>query len=179
MNKGQINFENTKVEELFQLLTALKNSLDVQMMQQFNRSLPLNELLFDRWERARKLGFGEESSVYDCVCIYGNVKVGKHTWVGPFSILDGTGNLEIGDYCSISAGVQIYTHDSVDWATSGGIKPYSYGSTKIGSNCYIGPNTIISKGITIGDGTIIGANSFVNKSFPRSSKIAGSPARVI
>ena len=52
-----------------------------------------------------------------------------------------------------------------------------YQKTIIGNNCYIGPNTIISKGVTIGEGTIIGANSFVNKSFPKGSKIAGNPAK--
>jgi hypothetical protein len=33
-------------------------------------------------------------------------------------ILDGRGGLLIGDYVSISAGVQIYTHDTVEWSTS-------------------------------------------------------------
>lgn len=147
------------------------------MMQKFKRSLPVNELLLDRWERARSLGFGEGASVYDSCCIFGTIKVGKDTWVGPYTILDGSGGLEIGDNCSISAGVQIYSHDTVEWATSGGKKPYQYAPTKIGNNCYIGPHTIISKGTEIGGGSVIGANSFVNKSFPAGSRIGGSPAR--
>lgn len=145
----------------------------------FNRVLPLNELLTDRWEKAKFLGFGEGSSIYDSSLVLGEVKVGNNTWVGPFTVLDGSGKLEIGNNCSISAGVQIYSHDSVQWAISGGTKAYEYGEVKIGNNCYIGPNTIITKGVEIGEGTIIGANSFVNKSFKSKSKIAGNPAKQI
>ena len=145
----------------------------------YKRVLPLNELMGDRWEKARYLGFGENTSIYDSSVVLGNVRVGKNTWIGPFTILDGSGGLTIGSNCSISSGVQIYTHDSVEWAISGGEKPYTYEVTEIGDNCYIGPNTIISKGVKIGSCTIIGANSFVNKSFSENSKIAGSPAKII
>ena len=147
--------------------------------EKYNRVLPLNELLSNRWEKAKFLGFGKETSIYDSSVVMGDVKVGQNTWIGPFTILDGSGGLKIGDNCSISAGVQIYSHDTVKWATSGGLEPYEYAPVKIGNNCYIGPNCIIAKGVEIGDGTIIGANSFVNKSFVSKSKIAGNPAKQI
>ena len=145
----------------------------------YNRVLPLNELMTDRWEKAAYLGFGKGTSIYDSSLVIGNVKVGENTWIGPFTVLDGSGQLEIGNNCSISAGVQIYSHDSVQWAISGGVESYEYAKTTIGNNCYIGPNSIIVKGVIIGDGVIIGANSFVNKSFPENSKIAGNPAKII
>jgi len=44
---------------------------------------------------------------------------------------------------------------------------------------YTESNTIISKVVSLGDGTIVVANSFVNKSFPAHSKIAGNPAKQI
>ena len=159
-----------KIKELF----AFKRK---EMKVNYNRVLPLNELLTDRWEKAKFLGFGKGTSIYDSAIVLGDVKVGENTWIGANTVLDGTGKLEIGSNCSISIGVQIYSHDSVEWAISGGEKPYKYQKTIIGNNCYIGPNTIISKGITIGEETIIGANSFVNKSFPKGSKIAGNPAK--
>lgn len=165
--------------EFFEKLKALKEEFERVFKSDFNRSLPFNELLFDRWQRARTLGFGEGSSIYDSSYVFGEVKVGKNTWIGPFTVLDGSGGLEIGSFCSISSGVQIYSHDTVNWAISGGVQPYVNGPVKIGDNCYIGPNVVISSGVILGDGCIVGANSFVNKSFPAGSKIAGSPARIL
>ena len=110
--------------------------------------------------------------------MFGDVKVGSNTWIGPFTILDGSGGgLTIGNNCSISAGVHIYTHDTVNWAISGGKAPYEYESVKIGDDCYIGPHAVIIKGVTIGNRCIVGANSFVNKSISDNTKVAGNPAR--
>ena len=111
-----------------------------RMRKRFNRVLPINELFTNRWEKARYLGFGDGTSVYDSCLIFGDVKIGAKTWVGPFTVLDGSGGLTIGSNCSISASVQIYTHDTVQWAVSGGEAPYEYQPTRIGDNCYIGPN---------------------------------------
>lgn len=149
-----------------------------QVIEKWNRSLPFGDYITDRWQKAKLLGFGDGASIYDSSLVLGDVCVGNNTWIGPFTILDGTGKLEIGSWCSISAGVQIYTHDSVQWAISGGKAEYEYAPTKIGSRCYIGPNTIISKGVTIGDGCIIGANSLVLKDIPARSKAYGSPCVV-
>jgi len=148
------------------------------VMNKYNRVLPFGDYMSDRWEKAKTLGFGEGTSIYDNVIVLGNVKVGKNSWIGPNVVLDGSGGLEIGSNCSISAGVQIYSHDSIDWAVSGGKKEYNYEKTIIGDNCYIGPNVIISKGITIGRGCIIGANSFVNINIPNNSKAYGIPIKI-
>lgn len=168
-----------ELKELFILLQKLKNSFDTFFLKDLQRSLPFADVLFDRWEKAASLGFGEGTSVYDSAHIFGDVKVGKNTWIGPFTILDGSGGLTIGDNCSISASVQLYTHDTVQWAVSGGKEKYEYAATLIGNNCYIAPGSIIAMGISLGDGCIVGANSFVNKSFPAGSKIAGSPAKIV
>ena len=139
----------------------------------------VGELFTDRWEKAKFLEFGEGTSIYDSALVIGDVNVGSKTWIGPNVILDGSGGLIIGSFCSISANVQIYSHDTIKWATSGGVKPYEYAPTSIGNNCYIGPNVIIQKGVRIGDGVIVGANSFVNRDIASGSKIAGSPAKII
>lgn len=144
----------------------------------FNRVLPFGEYISNRWEKAKYLGFGSGSSIYDSAVVLGNVKVGENTWIGPNVILDGSGNLEIGSNCSISAGVQIYSHDSINWAISGGKEKYEYSKTIIEDNCYIAPNVVIQKGIKIGKGSIIGANSFVNKNLPPNSKAFGTPIEI-
>jgi acetyltransferase-like isoleucine patch superfamily enzyme len=142
--------------------------------------LPFGDYVVDRWEKAKALGFGEGSSIYDSALVLGDVMVGKYTWIGPFTVLDGSGcPLVVGDCCSISAGVQIYTHDTVEWAVSGGNVAASKSPVKLGSRCYVGPNVIISRGVTVGDGCVIGANSFVNSDLPAGAKAWGTPARLI
>ena len=165
--------------QLLKEIRQLYKTLTERMKQRWNRDLPLEELIFDRWEIARQLGFGEGTSVYHNSYIYGDVRVGKYTWIGPFTLLDGTGGLEIGDYCNISSGVQIYTHDTVKWALSGGKAEYERAPVKIGNCCYIGPNTVITKGVTIGDHSLIGAYTLVNKSIPENSIAFGIPVKVV
>lgn len=144
----------------------------------FKRTLPFADYIVDRWEKAKELGFGDEACIYDSSLVIGDVKVGKKTWIGPSTVLDGSGGLVIGSYCSISSGVQIYSHDTVKWAVTGGKAPYEYAKTCIGDNCFIGPNTIIAKGVTIGKGCIIGAQSLVLDDIPAGSKAYGAPCRV-
>ncbi len=149
-----------------------------RVLHRWNRGLPFGDYVSDRWERARILGFGEGASIYDSSLVIGGVVVGKNTWIGPFTVLDGSGGLRIGDNCSISAGVQIYTHDTVRWATSGGEHEPEYAPVCIGDRCYIGPNVVITKGVTIGDGCVIGANSLVNRNISSGAKAWGTPARI-
>ncbi len=167
------------MNNLYKALLQILNEKRDKLRKKYDRVLPVSELIVDRWERATYLGFGNKSSIYDSSYVFGDVEVGENTWIGPFTILDGSGGLYIGNNCSISAGVQIYSHDSVKWAISGGKDPYDYSKTEIEDNCYVGPNTIISKGVKLGKGSIVGANSFVNNSFPENSRIAGNPAQPI
>lgn len=163
---------------LLRILRRQFNKERQRVRKRWDRSLPTGEYLNDRWDRAKLLGFGEGTSVYDSTLVIGHVSVGSRTWIGPFVLLDGSGGLRIGDNCSISAGAQVYTHDTVKWAISGGIQAVERRATVIGSNVYIGPNAIIVMGIRIGDGAVIGANSFVNSDIPTNRKAWGNPCRL-
>lgn len=165
--------------ELLGQLRELHRELAGEMQARWRRDLPLGDLIGDRWERASRLGFGEGASIYDSSHVFGEVRVGSHTWIGPFTLLDGSGGLEIGDYCSISTGVQIYSHDTVDWAVSGGVASYEYAPTVVGSRCYVGAQSVIAKGVTIGDASIVGACSFVREDVPPGSIVVGTPARIV
>ena len=166
-------------ERLYEQLAALYTALRGEMRERWARDLPLDELLSDRWERARSLGFGEGASIYASSLVYGDVGVGENTWIGPFTLLDGSGGLGIGRNCSISAGVQIYTHDTVKWAVSGGTAPYERASVEVGDCCHLGAQAVIAKGVTIGHHSVIGACSFVNHDVPAHTVAAGVPCRPI
>lgn len=165
--------------DLADSLRRLYQDLRADKREQWSRDLPFDELLFDRWERARSLGFGQGTSVYHNSLLYGDVRVGENTWIGPNTLLDGTGGLTIGSYCSISSGVSIYTHDSVQWALSSGRSPGESTPVQVGSNTYVGAHTVIVRGVTIGNHVVIGACSFVNRDIPSWTVAAGVPCRPI
>lgn len=175
---AQLRVSLPKMPDITRLLARVIQYLRFRMKSKFNRHVSLGDLLTDRWETAKFLGFGEGTSCYNNVLVLGNVKVGKNTWIGPNVILDGSGGeLIIGDFCSISAGVQIYTHDSVAWSNSLGNDAVKKAPTYIGNGVYIGPNCIIQKGVEIGDKATIGAMSFVNKNVQANAKAFGIPAK--
>jgi acetyltransferase-like isoleucine patch superfamily enzyme len=154
-------------------------ALAIRKREQFDRRVPIGDLLTERDENAAAYGFGEGTTMYDNVLVLGSVKVGRNTWIGPGCILDGSGgDLQIGDWCSISAGVQIYTHNTVNRSISLGRDPIDYAPTWIGNGVYVGPNSVIQMGVTIGDRAIVGANSLVNRDIPTGAKAFGCPARL-
>ena len=163
------------LDDLRNLWAARRKEID----EAHSRTLPLGDYVVDRWEKARALGFGEGASIYDSALVIGEVSVGEQSWIGPQVVLDGSGGLTIGSHCSISAGVQIYSHDTVQWAVSGGKAAYERAPTAIGSRCYIGPGVQIltadhprdpqerrsgqecAHPITIGENVWIGAGALI------------------
>jgi len=160
-------------------ILALYSSLREKMRREWDRDLPFDELLFNRWERARDQHFSEGANIYHMSYIYGDVKVGKDTWVGPFTILDGTGGLTIGEHCCISTGVHIYTHDTAKRFVSGGKAPNEYKPVTIGDCCFIGPQSVVRCGVSVCDHTVVGAFSFVTNDLPPFSIAAGIPAKIL
>ena len=150
------------------------------MRNRFNRVLPTGELLFNRFDKAPYLHCGEGSSIYDTSVVMGDVEIGNHVWVGPYTLLDGSNApLKISDYVSIDSGVMIYTHDSTRYYVSGGINPFDKGAVFIGEHTVIGTMSSIGCGVRIGSHCVIAAHSYVNKDIPDYSIAAGTPARII
>lgn len=151
-----------------------------EMKEMYNRVLPTGDLLFNRFEKAKYINCGEGTSIYDSSVIMGDVKIGNHVWVGPYTILEGINDeLIIGNYVSIDSGVMIYTHDSTKYYLSGGRAPFEKGRVIIGDNTVIGTMSMVGKNVTIGNHCVIGAHSFVNQDIPDFSIAAGVPAKVI
>jgi acetyltransferase-like isoleucine patch superfamily enzyme len=175
----RLGSDNEDLKLFYKTLEDLHKTLDVHFKSTFNRSLPFNEEISDRWDRAQSLGFGEKSSIYDSAFVFGNVKIGKNCWIGPFTIIDGSGGLSIGDNCTISVGVHLYSHDNLKQTLTGGAVEIERSPLAIGNNTYIGPQSIIAKGITIGNQCIVAANSFVNSNMEDNTIYAGNPAKKI
>jgi len=152
---------------------------DKRTREQWNRSLPLIEAVTDRWERASAQGFGAGTSIYHLSYVFGDVSVGENTWIGPYTLLDGSGGLRIGGWCSISVGVQIYSHNTVKWAVTRGRAAYERSPTTIGDCCFLGPQCVVAMGVTVGSQCVVGAHSYVNDDLPERSIAFGAPARVV
>lgn len=89
--------------------------------------------------------------------------------------------LKIGDYCKITKGCTILTHDysrSVIRMVDGQVIGEA-GMTVIGNNVFVGMHSTILMGTHIGDNVIVGAGSVVSGIVPSNVVIAGNPARII
>ncbi len=88
--------------------------------------------------------------------------------------------IEMGDHVTVTEGVQFITHDGGVWVfREEDSEADVFGKIIIGNNVFIGINTIILPGVTLGDNTVVGAGSVVTKSFKGNCVIAGNPAREI
>jgi acetyltransferase-like isoleucine patch superfamily enzyme len=160
-------------------LARLFDIEDRRSREQWHRSLPVVEAATDRWQRATSLGFGAGTSIYHLSYVYGDVSVGDNTWIGPYTLLDGSGGLRIGSYCSISSGVHIYSHNTVKWALSSGKSPYERQATEVGDCCFLGPYSVVAMGVRIAAHCVVAAHSFVNRDVPEYSIVGGTPAKII
>ena len=169
-----------RYQDLMDSLKSLYEERDEALRGVFDRSLPFQDGIFDRWDRARRLGFGSGASIYNSSLVFGKVAVGEESWIGPYTLLDGSGGgIVIGHHCSVSAGVHIYTHDTVHWSLSAGRSTKKEGAVRVGDCTYIGSHSILNVGINVGSHSVIAANCFANHDVPDFTIVAGTPARKI
>jgi len=87
--------------------------------------------------------------------ILGDPEIGEGTWIGYYTVIDGSGGLKIGENCSIASGVHIYTHSSHRKTTGSG--PFLKASVEIGDNVAVGANSVIMMGCKILSNTVVPA----------------------
>jgi len=112
--------------------------------------------------------------------VVGEPEIGDGTWIGAFTVIDGSGGLRIGRGCDISSGAQIYTHSSVRRCVSGRAHPeVDRAPVRIGDHVFIGANATVMMGVTIGDGAVVAAGAVVTRDVPERTVVAGVPARPV
>lgn len=104
------------------------------------------------------------------------IHIGEHSIVGDHAFLDGRMGIFIGSNVNIASEVRIWTeqHDtgSSDFGVSGG-------QVRIGDWAFIGSRVTILPGVSIGEGTVVGAGAVVARDLPAWSIAVGVPAKVV
>ncbi|MCL1112988.1 acyltransferase [Shewanella basaltis] len=89
--------------------------------------------------------------------------------------------ITLGNNVTLTGGVRIITHDGAASLilTKSGKRYFKYSSVSIGSNVFVGVDTLIMPGVTIGDNVIVAAASVVTKDIPSNTVYGGIPASKI
>jgi acetyltransferase-like isoleucine patch superfamily enzyme len=144
--------------------------------------------------RGNSLSVGENSIIHADISFEesgGEIRIGSRSFIGR-SHLVCYRSLLIGDDVIMSWGVTIVDHDShsldwemrrddvIDWGK--GQKNWrhvAHAPVVVKDKAWIGFNVSILKGVTIGEGAVVGANSVVTRNIPPYALAVGSPAGVV
>jgi acetyltransferase-like isoleucine patch superfamily enzyme len=110
------------------------------------------------------------------------IRIGSGTFLNLGAMIASSGLVEIGDHCMLANGCFI-TDASHRFDDPSKPVPWqgftSKGPTKVGDNVWCGAHVAITSGVTVGERSVIGANSVVTADIPAYSVAAGAPARVL
>lgn len=96
--------------------------------------------------------------------------LGSKTDIGAFTYINAKYGVEIADHVQIGSHCSIYSVSTIDSRA---------GKVTLKKNCKIGSHSVIMPGVTVGENSIVGAFSFVNKDVPDNAVALGVPAKVI
>jgi acetyltransferase-like isoleucine patch superfamily enzyme len=98
------------------------------------------------------------------------LKLGYKTDIGAFTYINAKHEVVIEDYVQIGSHCSIYSTSTID---------DKEGKVHLKKNCKLGSHSVVMPGVTIGENSIIGAFSFVNRDIPANVVAFGVPAKVI
>jgi acetyltransferase-like isoleucine patch superfamily enzyme len=107
---------------------------------------------------------------------WSKLDIGHHVFINEGVNIFAMHSITIGDYTKIGDCVAIHDCNFHEVEEGAGVKTMPI---VIGRNVWIGRNSIILPGVSIGDNSVVGAGSVVTKSFPANCVIGGNPAKLI
>lgn len=109
----------------------------------------------------------------------GRIEIGKNVFFNHNCSITSMESVKIGDDCFFGNNVVIVDHDHL--IEKGSVAPDKLISSKvnIGKKCWIGANSVITRGVTIGDNVVIAAGAVVTKDVPNNEVWGGVPAKKI
>ena len=137
---------------------------------QFAQISPHTEITID----GGRLEIGKGFKMRDCAKLRvrknARLIIGSNVSINSNNIIACRDTIVIGDNVELSPNVQIYDHDH-DFRVEGGLKSKKYktGPIVIGNNVWIGANTVILRGVSIGDCSVVAAGSVVTKNIPKNT----------
>ena len=108
-----------------------------------------------------------------------SLTLGDNVYINNYSNIRCFHSIEIGENTMLGDGVRIFDFDHSYSAYHIGRLSSTVAPVVIGKNSWIGPNCVITKGVTIGDNVIIGAGTVVTKDVPNDSLVYGQKNLVI
>ena len=109
----------------------------------------------------------------------GHVKIGKHVTIGLSNVV--IGPVTIGDHVILAQNIVIsgLNHSYHDIEIPIHMQKCSTAEILIEDECWIGANSVITAGVSIGKHAVVAAGSIVTKDVPAYSLVAGNPAKMI